>query len=493
MKINEFKKVQEYKELGLSRAKVAEKLKLPLCSVRKVWEINEDEFCRLPTRVRLGYEKYREYILGILKITPQIKETNILFRLQSEFPDFEYTRITFYRYMKRLREETGYDTYKNKDRYRAMRERPQPGYEAQVDFGQFKMIDMYGAYRRLYFFIMVMSYSNLRFCYFSSEPFTTTTAILAHRYAFKFFGGRPQNILYDQDKVFVVNENFGNIMFVKEFEEFVKEIGYTVVLCKPRDPQTKGRVEEAVQLVKMNFLSGRIYYGVDSLNSACLEWLDKYANAKTNPSTGKSARELFVEEAKSLVKVPYILNPRQMFFSVEKLNKIRYDGNFYQLPNGIFDVGDKVEVTESNCILTIKKPNTGEVICAHEIPISKNNNVLLLENERREPVAENYLFTMFSHNISMLKFMENLKAKQPRYYYKSCARLGRLTNYYSNIELTEAAEYCVEASNCCLAELVAYLVYRHGAYRAKPFAYQSLLFNYKERATKIKEELNGNK
>lgn len=428
MKIDEYKKVQMYKDIGLSKAKVAVKLDIPLCAVRKVWEINEDEFCRLPTRVRLGYEKYREYILGILKVTPQIKETNILFRLKSEFPDFEYTRITFYRYMKRLREETGYDTYKNKDRYRAMRERPQPGYEAQVDFGQFKMIDMYGAYRRLYFFIMVMSYSNLRFCYFSSEPFTTTTAILAHRYAFKFFGGRPQTILYDQDRVFVVSENFGDILLVKEAESFVKEIGYTVILCKPRDPQTKGRVEEAVQYIKMNFLEGRVYCGIDSLNSACLEWLDKCDNAKVNPSTGKTARELFVEEAKHLIKVPYILNPTKLFLSVQKLNKIRYDGNHYELPNGMLDVGDNVEVVESSDILTIKMPNTNDIICTHKIPNSQNNNVLLEDNERREPVAENYLLTMFAHNIVVLKFMEKMKEKQPRYYYKSCARLGRLTN-----------------------------------------------------------------
>lgn len=464
MKINEYKKVQEYKDIGLSRAKVAEKLQLPLSAVRKVWDMTEDEFCNVPSRVRLGYEKYREFILTILKVTPQIKKTNILFRLQGEFADFEYTRITFYRYMKRLREETGYDSYKNKDRYRAMREKPQPGYEAQVDFGQCKMIDIYGSYRRIYFFVMVLSYSNLRFCYFSAEPFTTATAVLAHRYAFKFFGGRPQTILYDQDRVFVVNENFGNILLIKEFEDFVKEIGYTVVLCKPRDPQTKGRVEEAVQYIKMNFVSGRVYCGQDSLNSACLEWLDKYANANVNPASGKSARELYIEEAKHLVKIPYILNPRQMFFSVEKLNKIRYDGNYYELPNGMFDVGDKVEVTESNGTIT-----------------------LLEENERREPVAENYLLTMFAHNKSILKFMENMKEKQPRYYYKSCARLGRLTNYYSEKELSEAAEYTIKASRCCLAELAAYLVYRHGADRAKPFAYQSLLFGYKERAMKIKE------
>ena len=66
------------------------------------------------------------------------------------------------------------------------------------------MKDMYDRYVRVYFFCMVLSYSGMRFVYFSREPFRTKTAIEAHYYAFRFFGGRTQTILYDQDKVFVI-------------------------------------------------------------------------------------------------------------------------------------------------------------------------------------------------------------------------------------------------------------------------------------------------
>lgn len=47
----------------------------------------------------------------------------------------------------------------------------------------------------------------------------------------------PQTILYDLDRVYVVSENLGNIIFVPAFEEYVKRIGYNVSLCRPRDPQ----------------------------------------------------------------------------------------------------------------------------------------------------------------------------------------------------------------------------------------------------------------
>jgi len=49
----------------------------------------------------------------------------------------------------------------------------------------------------------------MKFVYFSPDPFTTKTAIKAHNYAFQYFGGRTQTILYDLDRVYVVSENLG--------------------------------------------------------------------------------------------------------------------------------------------------------------------------------------------------------------------------------------------------------------------------------------------
>ena len=40
-------------------------------------------------------------------------------------------------------------------------------------------------------------------------------------------------------------------------------------------PQSKGKVEEVIGYVKQSFLEGRVYTGIDSLNSAALAWLDR--------------------------------------------------------------------------------------------------------------------------------------------------------------------------------------------------------------------------
>ncbi|MDD6237117.1 MAG: DDE-type integrase/transposase/recombinase [Clostridiales bacterium] len=241
-------------------------------------------------------DQYREFILSILRVCPQTRETNILYRLKESFPDFECNKRTFYRYMHILREQTGFVQFTG--RVTSPREESPPGYEAQVDFGQFRMKDMYGKQVRVYFFYMVLSYSRMHYVYFSRE-----TAIEAHEYAFRYFGGRTQMIMYDQDRVFVVDENFGNIVLVSKFEEYVRRTGFCVRLCRPHDPQSIGKVESFVRYVKESFLEGGIYYGIDALNSEALRWLDTEGNGTSNARTRQIPRVMFREESKHLVKV----------------------------------------------------------------------------------------------------------------------------------------------------------------------------------------------
>ena len=275
-------------------------------------------------------EQYRAFIISILKICPQTPATNIMYRIKDQFPDFNCKKTTFFRYVKDLREQTGY--IKPSERPTSFREETPPGYEAQVDFGQFKMKDMYDRNIRVYFFCMVLSYSRMRFVYFSREPFSTKTAVDAHKFAFRYFGGRTQTILYDQDRLFVISEKYGNIILVPEFEDFVRKAGFSVVLCHKSDPQTKGKVESFVRYVKEGFLQGRLYTGIDSLNSAALEWLDKECNGTTHERTRKAPREMFREESKHLTKVQ-TEDTEVAIRAVSDKHAVIYDWSKYELPH----------------------------------------------------------------------------------------------------------------------------------------------------------------
>lgn len=106
---------------------------------------------------------------------------------------------------------------------------------------------------------MVRRCSQLKYVYFSKTDFNPLKDIEVHKLAFKLFGGGPNILLYDQDKVFAVSENFGNVILVKEFESFLNEYLLTFAFCSGYHPNGKGTVENNVKIVKDNFLKGRNY------------------------------------------------------------------------------------------------------------------------------------------------------------------------------------------------------------------------------------------
>jgi len=256
--IEQFKEQKELQKVGFTQAKIQQKLGVTKNSVARCWKMTEAEFLEAQKQQRCTeMENYRNFILDILRVHPQTRQTSLFYRLRQEFPDFKLSKTTLYRYVSRLREESG--LYQFTGRVYGARERLPMGEEAQVDFGQYKMKTMYGNNVKVYFFCMVLSYSNFRFVHFEPKPFTTKTAIRAHDFAFQYFRGRPRTILYDLDSVFVSSENYGNIVFVKDFEDYVRDTGFTARFCHARDPQSKGRVEALVGFVKHTFLDGLVY------------------------------------------------------------------------------------------------------------------------------------------------------------------------------------------------------------------------------------------
>ena len=221
---------------------------------------------------------------------------------------------------------------------------------------------MYGRIVRVYFFCMVLSYSRMKFVCFSPDPFTTETAIKAHNYAFQYFGGRPQTILYDLDRVYVVSENLGNIIFVPAFEKYVKRIGYSVSLCRPRDPQSKGKVEEVIGYVKQSFLEGRVYTGIDSLNSAALAWLDREGNGRVHTVTRKVPRETFIEEQKQLFHVKPYSDVSSTVASFDSNGVVSYKGNRYQIDVGVMDAHQRIRIEDDGEILLFYDTDTNELL-----------------------------------------------------------------------------------------------------------------------------------
>jgi transposase len=97
------------------------------------------------------------------------------------------------------------------------------GKQAQVDFGEYTLRDNHGKRVKVFFFTMVLSRSRYKYIWFSTRYFTSELSVQAHESAFAFFEGIPEEVVYDQDKVFIVSENKGDIILTEGFRAYTRD------------------------------------------------------------------------------------------------------------------------------------------------------------------------------------------------------------------------------------------------------------------------------
>jgi len=268
--------IRDLKLHGYSMRQAARELEIDRRTVKKYWDMDEESYERcMAERGRRGrmMDAYRTQIIGWLDEHPEITASQIDDWLRAAHgldfaPSYRSVRL----YVADLREELGYHT---PAKIRQMCEviELEPGFQAQVDFGEKRMPDLYGKSVKVVFMCMVLSHSRMKFVLFQDKPFTTRDFIRAHDFAFQFFGGRTAEIVYDQDHLALVSENAGDLLLTTEFEDYRRYAGFSVRMCRARDPESKGKIEAVVKFVKGNFLNCRTFKSADDLNAECLEWL----------------------------------------------------------------------------------------------------------------------------------------------------------------------------------------------------------------------------
>ena len=483
----QYRQIQECKNCGLTMAETGRRLHIPASVVRNWWRKSEDDFYKAMRGTVYDLDNYRQYIIELIKACPTITNTNLMTQLREEFSDFEATYSTFNRYVKNLRVQAGLSQPK---RIRCIRDDQPPGYEAQVDFGEYRMRNMYGKETKVYFFCMVLSYSRMKFVYFSPKPFTAKTAIEAHKYAFKYFGGRPQLIMYDQDKVFVVAESYGNVILVKEFDEFVKDVGYSLFICKGHDPNTKGRVENTVNVVKRGFLDGRTYYGIDRLNCDALNWLDTTGNSIVNDYTKRTPKELFPIENKALVKVRFQEKPIVQVLTMHA-GFVEFRDNRYEMPQENLNDGERIRVELQEDTLLFYVALTSDLICKHALCNEVGRTIKLPKDRVPHHKIETDMLRFYKDNPLAIEFIAQLKIMRPRYIHKQLQLLKKASVFYTEGQMNSAFEYCINTCECTTLELLSFLIYKYGKDSFYDCTGNYAKSNYLKRSREIQEAFNG--
>ena len=53
----------------------------------------------------------------------------------------------------------------------------------------------------------------------------------------------------------VVSENSGDIIYTKDFQYFKDEMGLKLYVCRPSDPESKGKIENVAKFIKYSFFA----------------------------------------------------------------------------------------------------------------------------------------------------------------------------------------------------------------------------------------------
>jgi len=149
----------------------------------------------------------------------------------------------------------------------------EPGRQAQVDFGEFAVLDSEGnKVLTLYLFLMVLGYSRRRYAEFLTRP-DLPSFLEAHQRAFEFFGGVPSEILYDCMKNVVTRVNGSDPKWNETFFSFSRHYGFAPRLCPPYASWVKGKVERPIRFIRDGFWRGYRFEDLFDANRDVKEWL----------------------------------------------------------------------------------------------------------------------------------------------------------------------------------------------------------------------------
>jgi transposase len=210
----------------------------------------------------------------------------------------------------------------------------QPKSKAQVDFYE-ALVIMGGLERKSFCFNMTLSYSDAVFS--MAFPFQKREAWLeGHKQAFIFFGGVPQEIVYDNDRALVSKMLSGHTRkTTEEFQRLQCFYCFKSNFCNAYRGHEKGIVENSNKYLQQHFFTPyqrvRDFHELNgNLHLWCRDYLNTTAKGKQN-----TRGELLDEERKDFLPLPQgefescITKPRMS----NELSLVSFDNVRYSVPD----------------------------------------------------------------------------------------------------------------------------------------------------------------
>ena len=227
-----------------------------------------------------------------------------------------------------------------------------PGLQAQVDWKEnLKMVSKNGELFEVNIFLMVLGYSRMKFVKLTSDK-TQKTLFKCMNEAFKYFGGIPKEILFDNMATVVdrANSRIGNVKLNTKFVQYSKDVGFNPITCRIYRPQTKGKVESLAKLVDRLQVYNHEFETYEDLEKIVNMFMQEINN-EVSQGTNMKPIERLKKETKYLLPLPsqnifntYTTSPKE--YKVSKESMITYKGKKYSVPTYL--IGKSVSVVETD-------------------------------------------------------------------------------------------------------------------------------------------------
>ena len=291
--------LKDYLEQGMTKTAVAEKFGV---SRRTVYHwiktgqldrgLSPETLCYGPRPpVPRKIDPYAAIILDRLDTYPELSAVRLFEEIKAAGYRGGYTQVK--EYVRTVRPQPPVEPI--------VRFETPPGHQGQVDFADFRL-----PWGKRYALLVVLGYSRIFWLQFFRRK-TMKHLFQGLENAFAYFGGVPAELLFDQMKAVIINDerdDGGRIFENPEFLRFAHHWGFRIRACRPYRAQTKGKVERPIGYVRTGFFYGRAFIHDEDLNHQARSWIDTTANVRIHGTLKERPIDRFKEEQHLLGPLP---------------------------------------------------------------------------------------------------------------------------------------------------------------------------------------------
>ena len=464
-----FKKIKRYKHKGYSKKSTSLELKIDRKTVRKYWDMSDKEYLSyLQSQLyrNKAFDIFKSEILKVYALNDnnKLQMSAVYDFLEEKFENLPASEQSLRNYIHYLMETNQLELEEKIRTYTQVPELPY-GQQLQIDFGEYTT----KSNLKLYIFAAVLSASRYKYIALQEKPFTTMCLITHLLDCFDYFEGMPKELVIDQDSVMVVSENYGDILFTRDFTIFKDEMDLKIYTCRKADPESKGKIENCIKFFKNNFLSIRDFEYLDEASESLSKWLIRRGNGKISQATRKIPAQVFEEEKHHLRPIRNSIYRKNSLISrdersVDDKSYISYNGSHYSVPTKYRN--KHIDIYATNESLFVFDQNTGNQLAKHKISKLPGKRIKILEHFREKSTKLADLKEEIANLFEVegwKEFIEKNVKAFPRYVRDQCILAKRFFNKKSDPQLLKSAiSFCLENKTYSFINLWdTYIYYQH--------------------------------